>query len=235
MTIKQIAVRLGTVLVALSLAACAGTSEQQQKMEDQNSGFLKDYSKLTLGKDAQGNPVRTWVSPKLTPANYNAILLEPLIFYPEPRPTEKVSADALNQMVAYANETLRTALGKRFVLVDKPQPGAVRLKAAISAVASENEGRAPYQYVPIALIATTVSRAATGSPQRAFIVGESQMTDSVSGELLGQRVKVFTGEGGKLKEVGGKDQITLDTVKPVLDGVAASVLPNLEKFVKPKQ
>ncbi len=43
-------------------------------------------------KDAQGKTIRAWVSPKLTPANYDAILLDPLVFYPEPRPSEQVSA-----------------------------------------------------------------------------------------------------------------------------------------------
>ena len=232
--LKSAAVRVAAVLAALTLAACASTSDEVKKMETQNSGFLQDYSKLQWSKDAQGNPVRTWASPKLTPANYNAILLDPLIFYPEPKPSEKVSAEALQQMVAYANEVLRSSMAKRFVLVDKPQPGAVRIKAAISAVASEGEGLAPYQYVPIAFVATTITRAATGTPQRAFILSESQVTDSVTGELLGERVKVFTGTGGKLQEVAGKEQITLETMKPVLEGAAAQAMPNLEKFVKPK-
>ena len=70
----------------------------------EGSGFLRDYSNLREAQDAQGKTIRVWVSPKLTPANYDAVLLDPLVFYPEPSPSEHVSAEALKQILAYSNE-----------------------------------------------------------------------------------------------------------------------------------
>jgi len=120
------------------------------------------------------------------------------------------------------------------LLVDHARPGALRLRPAISGVAAEGEGLAPYQYVPIAFVATMAKRAVAGTPQRTFMVAESELLDSVTGELLAQRVKVGTGTGAKLQEVAGKEQITLQTVKPLLDELAAVSLPNLEKVIRPK-
>jgi hypothetical protein len=99
-------------------------------------------------------------------------------------------------------------------------------------VAAKDEGLKPYQYVPMAFVVTTAKRAATGAPQRAFIVAEVEGTDSVTGELLAQRVRVGTGE--RLAKIAEQDAITLETVKPLLDELAARSFPELAKYVKPK-
>ena len=224
---KSIAGKVGVVLLAVILGACAtGTNVTE------GSGFLRDYSSLQETKDAQGKTIRAWVSPKLTPANYNAILLDPLVFYPEPRPSEQVSAETLQQIHDYSNGAVKQSLSQRFRVVDRAGPGVLQIRAAITGVAAQGEGLKPYQYVPIAFVATMAARAATGASQRAFIVFEVEGTDSVTGELLAERVRVGTGE--RLAKVGDQKVITLDTVKPLLDELAAGAFPELAKYVKPK-
>jgi len=230
---RSMLLRPCALLFAAMLSGCAGTSGPQSA-DELSSGFLGDYSRLEWDTDAQGHPVRTWINPRLSPDSYDAILLEPLKFYPEPRATEQVSSEELQRMVRYANEALRRELASRFTLVDQPQPGAVRLRVAISGVAAEGSGLAPYQYVPIAFVATMATRAVTGTPQRAFTVAESELLDSITGELLAQRVKVGTGRNAKLQQIAGQSQITLETVKPLLDELAAAALPNLERAVRPR-
>ena len=224
---KPMAGKLGVVLLAVILGACATGTDVTE-----GSGFLRDYSSLRETKDAQGKTIQAWVSPKLTHANYDAILLDPLVFYPEPRPSEQVSAATLQQILAYSNDTYKRALSQRFRVVDRAGPGVVRIRVAFSGIAAQGEGLKPYQYIPIALVATMATRAATGTPQRAFIVSELEGTDSVTGELLGMRVRVGTGE--RLATVAGQQVITLDTVKPLLNDLAAGAFPELEKYVKPK-
>ncbi len=48
-----------------------------------------------------------YLNPKFTPANYNAVLLEPVVYYPEPRPTENVSMQTLEQIRSYADTSMR--------------------------------------------------------------------------------------------------------------------------------
>ena len=226
---KSIAGKVSVVLLAVILGACATGTDVKQP---EGAGFLRDYSRLQTTKDAQGKTIQAWVSPKLTPANYDAILLDPLVFYPEPRPSEQVSAEALQQMLAYSNDAFRRSLSERFRVVDRAGPGVLRIRGACSGVAAQGEGLKPYQYVPIAFVATMATRAAAGAPQRAFIVTEVEGTDSVTGEVLAQRVRVGTGE--RLAKVGNQQVITLDTVKPLLDELAAGSFPELAKYVKPK-
>ena len=121
---KSIASKAGVVLLAVILGACA---TKTHVVED--SGFLRDYSNLRETKDAQGKTIRAWVSPKLTPANYDAILLDPLVFYPEPRPTEQVSAETLQQILAYLNDALKRSLSERFRVVDRAGPRVLRIRA----------------------------------------------------------------------------------------------------------
>jgi hypothetical protein len=199
--------------------------------QDKDSGFLRDYASLKETKDSAGKTIRAWVSPKFTPANYTAILVDPLAFYPEPRPSERVSAEALQQMLAYSNDLLRKTLGKGFTVADRAGPGVVRLRVAFSGVAAKGEGLKPYQYLPFAFVATMAKDAAQGgAPQRAVIVAEVEATDSATGELLGMRVKVGTGE--RLAKFGDKDPITLERVKPLLDQMAGQAFPELGKYVK---
>jgi hypothetical protein len=219
-------------LVGAMLGAGAATNAIAQEGD---SGFLRDYSSLKEGKDQQGRTIRAWASPKLTPANYTALMIDPLVFYPEPRPSERVSAEALKQMLAYSNDVLKRELGKRFNVVNQAGPGVLRIRGAFTSVASKGEGLKPYQYVPIAFLATAASRAAQGgAPQRAFIIVEVEGTDSVTGELLAQRIRVGSGEGLKLKELGPNDPITMDVVKPLLDQMAGQAFPELQKYVKTK-
>jgi hypothetical protein len=177
-------------------------------------------------------PIRAWASPKFTPANYNAVLLDPLVFYPEPKPSEQVSADTLQKMPSYSNDTLKRSLSQRFRVVDRPGPGVVRIRGAFTSVAAQGEGLKPYQFVPMAFVATMALRTATGTPERAFIVIEAEGTDSVTGELLAERMRLGTGQ--RLSKVAGQQVITLDEVKPMLDEMADAAFPELAKYVKPK-
>jgi len=59
-----------------------------------------------------------------------------------------------------------------------------------------------------------------------------EATDSTTGELLGMRVRMGTGE--KLAKFGEKDPVTLEAVKPLLDNLAGQAFPELGKYVKAK-
>jgi poly(3-hydroxybutyrate) depolymerase len=108
----------------------------------------------------------------------------------------------------------------------------LRIRAAFTGIAAQGEHLKPYQFIPIAFVATMAARTVTGTPQRAFIVVEVEGTDSVTGELLGERERVGTGQ--RLARVGDQQIITLDTVKPLLDELADSAFPELAQYVKPK-
>jgi hypothetical protein len=202
--------------------------------QEQDSGFLRDYSRLEESTDSTGRVTRKWESPRFTPDNYHALLLDPVVFYPEPRPTDQVGAGTLQQILAYTNELAKRTLSERFDVVDQAGPGVLRIRGAFTSVAAEAEGLKPYQLIPIALVATLAKRAATGgAPQQPTIVVEIEVTDSMSGELLAPRVRFSTGEQ-RLAKIEEKDVITLETVRPLLDNLAGQIYPDLQAHVKPR-
>lgn len=228
--LKSIADTLRITVLGAILAAGSGASALAQ---EENSGFLRDYTSLKEGKDTAKQTIRGWVSLKFKPENYNALLVDPLVFYPEPKPSKQVSGAELQRMLAYSNDLLKQTLSKRFKVVDQAGPGVVRIRVAFSSVAGKGEGLKPYQYVPMAFVVTMAKKAVTGGgPQRAAIVVETEATDSATGELLGMRVKAGTGD--RLVKVGDQEVITLETLKPLLDELAGQAFPEMGKYVKAK-
>jgi hypothetical protein len=240
--------------VGLAIAVAAGCAQQQPSATDTtvrssepgegviartievsaqegDSGFLRDYTRLEESTDSAGRTTRKWASPKFTADNYNALLIDPVVFYPEPRPTGQVSAETLQQILVYTNDLAKRSLSERFNVVDQAGPGVLRIRAAFTSVGAKGEGLKPYQYIPIAMVATLAKRAAAGgAPQRAAIVIEVEATDSVSGELMAGRVRFSTGE--RLARIGEKDAVTMETVRPLLDNLAGQVFPELREHVK---
>ncbi len=207
----------GMMVVAV-VALIGGCASGKVAEEAQYSGFLKDYSQLRQEKDASGQPVLRYISPKLSamraPESHPRLLIDPVVYYPAPRPTAQVSAATLGQVRDYFDRVLREKLGAVMPLTDKPGPGVVRLRVALTAVASEKAGLAPYEYIPIALVVAG-AQAATGSRAgEAAVYTEMELDDSVTGERLGAAVK--RGVGARVKG-GESGTLTFDLVKPVLD------------------
>jgi hypothetical protein len=104
------------------------------------------------------------------------------------------------------------------------------MRFALTAVAAENVGLKPYQLMPMALVLTTVKRAAAGTPQKATLANEVELTDSVTNEPLGARVRAITGE--RLAEnAAGENEVTLAAVKAAIDEAAKASAEEFDKYI----
>jgi hypothetical protein len=75
------------------------------------SGFLgSGYSKLKEAESPSGLKVKRWIAPEMKAGSYEFLLLEPNIFYPQPRSTEQVSEQTLKEINAYFDEAARREL-----------------------------------------------------------------------------------------------------------------------------
>ncbi len=222
----------GLFAIAAAAALVAGCASHAPKETDY-SGYLGNYSDLKEVKGPKGEEFLKYASPKFTPANYHAVLVDKVDFYPKPEPTEQVTQETIDQIGSYLNGTLRNKIGEKVEVVDKPGPGVAELKVAITGVAGEKEGLKPYQIVPIAFVATMAYRGVAGAPQEAKLVVESKVTDSVSGETLLKSVRVGTGEGLQ-KNTSGQRVVTLDSVKPIIDRWAEEVAAIATTYVRPR-
>lgn len=203
-------------VLALS-AGCASKST-----EPKYSGWLKDYSGLKEVTDAKGNKLERFVSPDLTPANYQAVIVEPVVFYPEPQTSPQVSAQALTDLANYMTQKVKQdAAANGVKVVDAPGKGIARIRIAITSIGVQEEGRSAYQYIPQAFIVSAAYRGVAGDPYQGALRIETEVTDSLTNErlLVGVRSGVGT-ELGRARDKAQAPILTVDSVKSVVDSWA---------------
>ena len=208
---KAMAGKLGVIAAAALLGAGLAASAFAA---DEDSGFLKDYSQLTEGKDLLGNDRRIWISPKFTRDNYKTILMEKVSFYPAPQPSDQVPQSTLTEIRDYGDKEIRKTIASVLPMTNKPGPGVARVRIALTAVAVDKSLK-PYQLIPTALIFTALSRASGSSELPVKLYVESEITDSVTGAPLARAVRHASGV-----EVKAGEKLTLDMVRPRIDAWA---------------
>jgi hypothetical protein len=217
-------------MAAMLIAGCASTNNTPTQSE--YSGFLGDYSNLQQTTDPNGQTFLRYMSPKLNPTNYSAVIVEPVSMYPKAEPTEQLTQATIDQVRSYATTCLRQSIGSRVRVVNAPAPGVVKLQVAITGVASSAEGLKPYQILPMAFVATMAVDTVAGAPQQAKLLVEALGTDSVSGDVLAKVVRTHTGE--RLQRVASNQPvITFESVKPIMDEWCDSVSKTVSQYVKP--
>ncbi|MCF7532387.1 DUF3313 domain-containing protein [Pseudomonas petrae] len=220
------------VLKALICCAILGVGGCASSQVDpsQYSGFLKDYSRLKPAESATGAPVMRWIDPDVKLSTYSQVYIEPSQFFPRPQPTAVISAQTLQSITRYFDTALQRELGKTLRLASGPGPDTLVLRPAITAVSTRTEGLKPYEVIPIALMAAAVNTAAGGRDQNVEIATEAAFLDADTNKVLAQVVR--KGSGTPLEN--DKTQLTLDAVKPVLDGWANDLRLSVEAL-KAKQ
>jgi len=221
-------------MIAVLFGAALATGCASKPPENLNSGYLgPDYKLLKETKDPRGTPILRYVDPKLNPGNYNAVMLDDLVFYPKAQPSEQVSSETLTQIRNYVDQTMHQKFGEKFRVVDQPGPGVARISIAFTSVVAQNMGLSDAQYIPIAFLATMGTRAVTGTPQDAKLLNENRVVDSVTGQRLAIAVRWGTGEELK-KAASGERVVTLEAVKPLIDHWIEGAVESLNGYVAPK-
>lgn len=216
------------VLKALICCAILGVGGCASSQVDpsQYSGFLRDYSRLKPAESATGVPVMRWIDPDVKLGKYTQVYIEPSQFYPRPQPTAVISAQTLQSITRYFDTALQRELGKNLRIVSGPGPDTIIVRPAITAVSTSTQGLKPYEVVPVALVAAAVNTAAGGRDQKVEIATEAAFLDADTHKVLAQVVR--KGSGTPLEN--DRTQLTLDAVKPVLDGWAKDLRLSYENL-----
>lgn len=221
------------IRIAAAATLIAGCASEAPK-PSQISGFLGNYSNMTEIPAPEGQEAFRWVSPKLTPSNYDAVMIPGVQFYPRAEPTAQLSQGTLDAIGNYATTSFVRAAEEKIRVVTNPGPGVVKVSVAITGVKTAEKGLAVYQYVPIAFVVTMAKRGVAGAPEQAKIVTEILATDSLTGEVLGKGIRIGTGKELAEATGGVEKVITLDDVKPVIDSWANLVVGHATQFIKAK-
>jgi hypothetical protein len=206
--IKNVLIALFTMLL---LASCA---TKQTAEFDEFTGYLGDYSKLKEVKDELGNDVLRWQSDRLKPGVYTKVILDPIVFYPEPKATPQVSHKVLNELRDYANTALRREVSKVVPVTHQPGPKTLTMRLVVTGVATKTTDLAAYEYIPIAAVAAGAATATGMRDRELFLVTETELVDSRTGTRL--FIEVFKRKAEKLLE-DDVEQVTLDTIRGLID------------------
>ena len=201
--------RLG-FLAGLLLTGCASQTTQPTQF----SGFLADYSQLQPATSATGAPVLRWISPQFSSERYTSVYVEKPSFYPEPVPSDQVSAQTLEQVRSYLHQALLRELKNGcLTLVDTPSMDSLVLRSAITGVNVSTEGIKAYEVIPVALVIAAASTAAGTRDRDSEIFIELEALDARTSEPVLRVVR----KGHGLTLENSSTQLTLDDLRPVLD------------------
>jgi len=139
-----------------------------------------------------------YANPSVQWTQYNKVLLEPVSFWGDDK--TKISAADQQMLTNFLHQQLYDQLGQKYQMVSEPGPGVMRLQVAIvDAEAATPVLRTVSMVVPQARALSTLKYLATGTYP--FIGGaeaEAKMTDSQTGQLMGEWVDKRVG-GGSIK------------------------------------
>ncbi len=191
--------------IMLAMSGCATTVERTPEaakavesggpLPASVTGFLgPDASRLAPGP--QGGAALAWINPNALWSNYTKVQLLPVEFWAAA--DSKVSPDDQKVLTGYFYNSLQTNLAKKFALVNQPGPGVMTLRVALMDATTATPGlRTISVIVPQVRILNAAQSLATDS--YAFVgsaEAEMKLTDSVSGELLGEAVDKQAGGMG---------------------------------------
>ena len=181
-------------LCLLLLSACATTQKVAIQQTDVNCAFLANECAL-LTPGGEGQVGLRYINPAAQWTQYNKIMIDPVTFWSGS--STRVSPADQQTLVNYLSQQLTLHLGQKFVIVQQPGPGIMKLDAALVDMSSATPMlRTISMMVPQARLLSSLKYLATGSfPFVGGAQAELKITDSVSGEVLGLFVDRRIGGG----------------------------------------
>lgn len=191
--INQKVIGIFGLALALSVVGCAPI---KQARDVTTSGFLRDYSALQGGQ--KGEALKIYVNPNYQQSckSYDKVLIEPVgIWVQEDSDLANVPQTERQTLVDHLHGSLVSELGKYYQVVRTPQPGALRIRTAIT----EAEGSwvaldTISSFVPQMLVMSKLKEVATGTAS--FVgkaSGEADITDAMTGERIAAAVDRIVG------------------------------------------
>jgi len=176
MTVK----RLSVFVIGVALVTALGCATQPKY-----SGFLIDYPVFEAGP--KGGADLVYFKEGVNFSNYDKIMMDHVVFYFKDDAEYKgIHADELNELAEAFHKAVADALGLVYPLVDKPGPGVLRIRTAITdVVPSKPVLNTLSSIIPIGMAVTIVKRVTTGvhaAVGQATIEGE--LLDSQTNERL---------------------------------------------------
>lgn len=220
--------KAGLILTLFLLCGCVSNhvSEAQLVKDNEQAGFLTDYSVLKKFDAEDDSDFMRYINPRLQQLSYTSILLDSVSFYPAADNITANQKKTLDDISQHAQLLLEQSIQRTSLLVNTPSPTTLRLRVAITGVSSQDLSLKAYQYVPIAFLVTAAAGKLNDKVVRIRLEGE--LVDSLTGEVMIAATK--SGFGGVLDNES--EPLTLEKVNPLLNDWAAVLEKNLKIYMK---
>ena len=205
------------ILVTITglLISLTGCTSKTTKPE-QYSGFLKDYSDLKETKSASGQAIMRWTASNFNLNDYQHVIYTPIIYYPTPRPTAQITQQTLDTILEYTNTRMKTSIAQRLPLTTTPAPHTLIFRGAITAVDTSKQGLHFYEVIPVAMVIAGTQAVTGHRTLDSALYFEGELVDAMTNKVVMKVVRKGTGKN----LANSKQQLTLNDLKPVVDGLA---------------
>ena len=179
--------RWAGLLLLLALGASCSTTYQARRAK--TSGFLGDYSQLRHGQGKE--PLLVYFNPAADVRDYDKILIDPVVGYlGKGSRLNRLAPQDRQALLDYFHAALREQLGQDYELVDRPGPGTLRLRIALT----DARGTKPVAdtlstVLPVGLAISALQRVALGKTLTTGSVRvEAEALDAQTGARLAAMV-----------------------------------------------
>jgi hypothetical protein len=211
---------LASFACVLAISGCTSVTPVDQKF----SGFLGDYSKLEKVKTADGQLAMRWVKPGVKRGMYKALMIDPVVYYPEIHPKTPEEAKNWEEIRQYMTQRMRAEVSSVFPVTDTPGPGVVRMRGAITAIATPLQGIQVHEVLPVTIAFAAASTAMGYRDRLVVVYHEGEIRDSMSNELISQ--VVHQGYADKLDN--DREQVSLKKVQKLMDTWAKQIVHTMQ-------
>jgi hypothetical protein len=194
------------IIAALTLAAVALSSTgcgiikplRQRRGEAEHAGFLKDYSQLQPQEGYAAKEV--YINPNAAWSQYNAVFIDSVTLWVDD-PSKQPSKEDAQMLTDMFYKALADKIGEKFTLADRPGPGVIRVRAALTqAKGAKVALNAVTTVIPQLRLLTTVG--GVGADTATLVgsaSGEAELVDGVTNERLAAAVDALAGTKGLLR------------------------------------
>lgn len=189
---------LAACLALATLIPASGCMRTARARDTTYAGFLGDYARLQRSEPGdRDDALYQWREPGVNWDRYDKLILDPVTIFGDVRVQSALSHLERRNLLQYFYDTLYIALSPEFLMIDDPEPGALRLEVAVTGIGA----RRPIldtasNLSPVAMATSEVFWAATGkAPFTGELAIEFRITDAATGETLSE---------GADRRVGGR-------------------------------
>ncbi len=192
--LKVITITLVSLCIMLSSAGLAISA-------DKYSGFLENYPAFEPDEDRKGALIYRKAGVDLK--SYTKIMIDPVEIWIAPKSKYKgIKPDDLKILADTFRQAIVDALEPTYPVVNKPGPGVLGIRIAITNVYMTKKKRGLLGYTPVGLVVSTAAKAIGDNMSLQDAVIEAELLDSQTNERLGALIDQQSKSGKKKPSLG---------------------------------